>query len=106
MKNAKHCQRQLAQSIPRKFAIHAPHLLHKIVSLIIVAMRRESKQPRVGLSLSSRPTSILWRGGIIAGLDAKRFDTAFNQTTICDNRKEKYDLSDPYIVIPSRADRK
>ncbi|WP_059050112.1 amino acid ABC transporter substrate-binding protein [Paenibacillus senegalimassiliensis] len=39
--------------------------------------------------------------GIFAGLDAKRFDTVFNQVTIRDDRKEKYDFSDPYIV--SRA---
>ena len=34
-------------------------------------------------------------------LDAKRFDTVFNEVTIRDDRKEKYDFSDPYIV--SRA---
>lgn len=39
--------------------------------------------------------------GIFAGLDAKRFDTVFNEVTIRDDRKEKYDFSDPYIV--SRA---
>ncbi len=36
--------------------------------------------------------------GIIAGLDAKRFDVIFNQVTITDERKEKYDFSDSYIV--------
>jgi len=35
---------------------------------------------------------------IIAGLDAKRFDTIFNQVGITDERKEKYDFSDDYIV--------
>ncbi|WP_178023257.1 amino acid ABC transporter substrate-binding protein [uncultured Paenibacillus sp.] len=39
--------------------------------------------------------------GIFAGLDAKRFDAVFNEVTIRDDRKEKYDFSDPYIV--SRA---
>ncbi|MUG46831.1 amino acid ABC transporter substrate-binding protein [Paenibacillus woosongensis] len=39
--------------------------------------------------------------GIFAGLDAKRFDTVFNQVTIREDRKEKYDFSDSYIV--SRA---
>ncbi|GIP58735.1 amino acid ABC transporter substrate-binding protein [Paenibacillus woosongensis] len=39
--------------------------------------------------------------GIFAGLDAKRFDTVFNQVTIREDRKEKYDFSDAYIV--SRA---
>jgi cystine transport system substrate-binding protein len=36
--------------------------------------------------------------GIIAGLDAKRFDTIFNEVTITDERKAKYDFSDSYIV--------
>ncbi|USB34224.1 amino acid ABC transporter substrate-binding protein [Paenibacillus sp. YPG26] len=35
---------------------------------------------------------------LIAGLDAKRFDTVFNEVSITDERKEKYDFSDPYIV--------
>lgn len=36
--------------------------------------------------------------GMIAGLDAGRFDTIFNEVSINDERKEKYDFSDPYIV--------
>jgi cystine transport system substrate-binding protein len=36
--------------------------------------------------------------GIFAGLDSKRFDTVFNEVAIRDDRKEKYDFSDPYIV--------
>ncbi|WP_373231002.1 amino acid ABC transporter substrate-binding protein [Cohnella sp.] len=36
--------------------------------------------------------------GIIAGLDAKRFDVIFNQVSITDERKLKYDFSDSYIV--------
>lgn len=36
--------------------------------------------------------------GIFAGLDAGRFDVVFNEVTIRDDRKEKYDFSDPYIV--------
>lgn len=35
---------------------------------------------------------------LIAGLDAKRFDTVFNEVSITDERKEKYIFSDPYIV--------
>lgn len=35
---------------------------------------------------------------IIAGLDAERFDTIFNQVGIDDERKKKYDFSDDYIV--------
>lgn len=36
--------------------------------------------------------------GMIAGLDAGRFDTVFNEVSITDDRKAKYDFSDPYIV--------
>lgn len=34
--------------------------------------------------------------GIIAGLDAGRFDSVFNQVTITDEREEKYNFSEPY----------
>ncbi|WP_379138369.1 amino acid ABC transporter substrate-binding protein [Paenibacillus sp. sgz500958] len=36
--------------------------------------------------------------GIFAGMDAKRFDVIFNEVSITDERKEKYDFSVPYIV--------
>ncbi|QWU16804.1 cystine transport system substrate-binding protein [Paenibacillus sophorae] len=36
--------------------------------------------------------------GIFAGMDAKRFDAIFNEVSITDDRKVKYDFSDPYIV--------
>lgn len=36
--------------------------------------------------------------GMFAGLDAKRFDIVVNQVAIHDDRKEKYDFSDPYSV--------
>jgi L-cystine transport system substrate-binding protein len=45
---------------------------------------------------------------IFAGLEAKRFDLIANQVTITDERKAKYDLSQPYTVsegvIVTRAD--
>jgi L-cystine transport system substrate-binding protein len=45
---------------------------------------------------------------IFAGLEANRFDLIANQVTINDERKAKYDLSDPYTVsegvIVTRAD--
>ncbi|NQG97295.1 amino acid ABC transporter substrate-binding protein [Streptococcus suis] len=37
--------------------------------------------------------------GMIAGLDAARFDTVANQVSITDERKEKYDFSTPYTYI-------
>ncbi len=36
--------------------------------------------------------------GLVAGMDAKRFDVIFNEVSIRDDRKAKYDFSDPYIV--------
>ncbi|ACM39917.1 MULTISPECIES: amino acid ABC transporter substrate-binding protein [Rhizobium/Agrobacterium group] len=36
--------------------------------------------------------------GLIAGLDAKRYDTVINQVGITETRKQKYDFSDPYIA--------
>lgn len=36
--------------------------------------------------------------GMLAGLDAKRFDMVANEVTIRDDRKAKYDFSEPYIV--------
>jgi cystine transport system substrate-binding protein len=45
---------------------------------------------------------------IFAGLEAERFDLVANQVTINDERKAKYDLSEPYTVsegvIVTRAD--
>ena len=39
--------------------------------------------------------------GMFAGLDAKRFDAIANEVTIREDRLEKYDFSNPYII--SRA---
>nr|WP_227872342.1 amino acid ABC transporter substrate-binding protein [Paenibacillus albus] len=36
--------------------------------------------------------------GMLAGLDAKRFDMVANEVTIREDRQEKYDFSDPYIL--------
>ena len=36
--------------------------------------------------------------GLIAGLDANRYDAVINQVGITEARKQKYDFSDPYIV--------
>lgn len=36
--------------------------------------------------------------GLIAGLDAKRYDLVANEVSINPERQEKYDFSDPYIV--------
>lgn len=41
--------------------------------------------------------------GILASLDAKRLDVVVNQVTISDERKKKYDFSEPYTVSGIQA---
>lgn len=36
--------------------------------------------------------------GLIAGIDANRYDVVINQVGITDERKQKYDFSEPYIA--------
>ena len=36
--------------------------------------------------------------GLIAGIDANRYDVVINQVGITETRKQKYDFSDPYIA--------
>ncbi|HTH14204.1 MAG TPA: transporter substrate-binding domain-containing protein [Spirochaetia bacterium] len=48
--------------------------------------------------------------GLIAGLDANRYDAVINEVTITDARKAKYDFSDPYgatkaVLIVKSADK-
>ncbi len=48
------------------------------------------------LDLEAQFVETKW-DGMFAGLDAKRFDMVANEVGIRDDRKEKYDFSDPYI---------
>ncbi|WP_338787446.1 amino acid ABC transporter substrate-binding protein [Metabacillus sp. FJAT-53654] len=49
--------------------------------------------------LEIKPTFIETKwDGMIAGLDAKRYDLVANQVAIRPERLEKYDMSEPYIV--------
>ncbi|MBO1511696.1 amino acid ABC transporter substrate-binding protein [Metabacillus bambusae] len=49
--------------------------------------------------LEIKPTFIETKwDGMIAGLDAKRYDLVANQVAIRPDRLEKYDMSEPYIV--------
>ncbi|OAB41723.1 amino acid ABC transporter substrate-binding protein [Paenibacillus glacialis] len=52
------------------------------------------------LGVTPEFTETQW-DGLVAGMDAKRFDVIFNEVSITDDRKAKYDFSEPYIV--SRA---
>jgi len=53
----------------------------------------------VAARLSVKPEFVEGKwDGLIAGLDANRYDTVINQVGITDKRKEKYDFSKPYIV--------
>lgn len=49
--------------------------------------------------LDMKPTFIETKwDGMIAGLDAKRYEMVANQVSITPERLEKYDMSEPYIV--------
>lgn len=39
---------------------------------------------------------------LLAGVDSKRFDTVINCVSISDERKEKYDFSEPYVYSPTQ----
>ena len=42
--------------------------------------------------------------GLIAGLDANRYDAVINQVGITEERKQKYDFSEPYIASKAALD--
>ena len=76
---------------------YAPFTFHdengKLVGFDVDIAKEVSK--RLGVEAEFIETQ--W-DGIFAGLDSKRFDVIFNEVSIRDDRKEKYDFSDPYIV--------
>ena len=50
------------------------------------------------IGVEARFTETQW-DGIIAGLDAEKYDAISNQVSITDERKEKYLFSDPYTYV-------
>ncbi|EIK98441.1 cystine transporter subunit [Pseudomonas sp. M47T1] len=54
----------------------------------------------LGVKAKLEPTK--W-DGILAAVDSKRLDVAINQVTISDERKKKYDFSEPYTVSGIQA---
>ena len=50
------------------------------------------------LGVEARFTETQW-DGIIAGLDAKKYDAISNQVSITEERKQKYLFSDPYTYV-------
>jgi cystine transport system substrate-binding protein len=84
-----------------------------------VRLQDETTGVSTGPIMPIRPSEPAWRSrvlefvqtpwdAIFAGLEAERFDLVANQVTINDERKAKYDLSEPYTVsegvIVTRAD--
>jgi cystine transport system substrate-binding protein len=57
-----------------------------------------AKELGVKVKLQATP----W-AGILAALDSKRLDVVVNQVTISDERKKKYDFSEPYTVSGIQA---
>ncbi len=57
-----------------------------------------AKELGVKVQLQSMP----W-AGILAALESKRLDVVINQVTISDERKKKYDFSEPYTISGIQA---
>lgn len=62
-----------------------------------VLMWRLRRRLRKRLGVEPEFIETQW-DGLFAGMDAERFDTIFNEVSITDERKVKYDFSEPYIV--------
>lgn len=54
----------------------------------------------LGVKAKLQPTK--W-DGILAALESKRLDVVINQVTISDERKKKYDFSEPYTISGIQA---
>ena len=60
----------------------------------------EALAKQLGVKVKFQPSK--W-DGILASLDSKRLDIVVNQVTISDERKKKYDFSEPYTVSGIQA---
>ncbi|MCW2269174.1 MULTISPECIES: cystine ABC transporter substrate-binding protein [Pseudomonas] len=60
----------------------------------------EALAKELGVKAKLQPTK--W-DGILAALESKRLDVVVNQVTISDERKKKYDFSEPYTVSGIQA---
>lgn len=60
----------------------------------------EALAQKLGVKAKIQPTK--W-DGILAALESKRLDAVVNQVTISDERKKKYDFSEPYTVSGIQA---
>jgi cystine transport system substrate-binding protein len=60
----------------------------------------EALAKELGVKVKLQPTK--W-DGILAALESKRLDAVINQVTISDERKKKYDFSEPYTVSGIQA---
>lgn len=77
---------------------YAPYSFHdesdNLVGYDVEIARAIAKE----LGVEAKFTETQW-DGIIAGLDAKKYDAISNQVSITDERKEKYLFSDPYTYV-------
>ncbi|MEE4745825.1 cystine ABC transporter substrate-binding protein [Pseudomonas alliivorans] len=60
----------------------------------------EALAKELGVKAKIQPTK--W-DGILASLESKRLDVVVNQVTISDERKKKYDFSEPYTISGIQA---
>jgi cystine transport system substrate-binding protein len=70
----------------------------KLIGFEVEFSEALAKELGVKVKLQATP----W-AGILAALDSKRLDVVVNQVTISDERKKKYDFSEPYTVSGIQA---
>uniref|UniRef100_A0A1I7XW78 PBPb domain-containing protein n=1 Tax=Steinernema glaseri TaxID=37863 RepID=A0A1I7XW78_9BILA len=70
-----------------------------------IARQRFDEGPLIFLHTGGAPALFAYPewDGILAALESKRLDIVVNQVTISDERKKKYDFSEPYTVSGIQA---
>ena len=77
---------------------YAPYSFHDDSGALVGFDVEIAKAIADKLGVEARFTETQW-DGIIAGLDAKKYDAISNQVSITEERKQKYLFSDPYTYV-------
>ncbi|MBP5414454.1 MAG: amino acid ABC transporter substrate-binding protein [Lachnospiraceae bacterium] len=81
-----------------KEGTYAPYSFHDDANNLVGFDVEIARAIAEKLGVEARFTETQW-DGIIAGLDAGKYDAISNQVSITDERKEKYLFSDPYTYV-------
>jgi L-cystine transport system substrate-binding protein len=76
---------------------YAPFTFHDASGTLVGFDVEIAQEVAKRLGVTAQFTDGKW-DGLIAGLDANRYDAVFNEVSITKARKAKYDFSDPYIL--------